>query len=118
MKTIESNGKAKGQNTVSIDLADLSGEYTWSVRAKGQSWATGEKPQLVVDKTTHPQLSFMRPRGMAIDMDTESEFYGRIYVTETRAAEVDGRNTNVGIYVFDPIFSDVTIKETLLTAVM
>ncbi len=108
VKTIESNGKAKGQNTVSIDLADLSGEYTWSVRAKGQSWATGEKPQLVVDKTTHPQLSFMRPRGMAIDMDTESEFYGRIYVTETRAAEVDGRNTNVGIYVFDPIFSDVT----------
>lgn len=108
VRSIESNGKAKGHNSTTIDLNGLSGEYTWSVKAKGPAWATGEKPQIVIDKTTHPQLSFMSPRGIALDQDTESDFYGRIYVTETRSAQVNGRNTNVGIYVFDPIFSDVT----------
>lgn len=108
VQTIQSTGKAKGENTIAIDLDGYIGVYTWSVKAVGEAWTNGEVAQRVIDKATHPQLSFMSPRGIAIDQDTESEFYGRIYVTETQAAEVDGRNTNVGIYVFDPTFSDIT----------
>lgn len=108
VKSVESRGRAKGENTMSVDLSGFNGEYTWSVKAVGQAWANGESATRVIDKATHPQLSFMRPRGIAIDLNTESEFYGRIYVTETQAANFDGRETNVGIYVFDPTFSDIT----------
>lgn len=108
VKSFNSTGKEKGLNSIAIDMAGLSGEYTWSVKATGQAWANGEAAKRVIDKTSHPQLSFMHPRGIAIDQDTESEYYGRIYVTETQAGEVGGRNTNVGIYVFDPTFSDIT----------
>ena len=108
VKSINSKGMSKGENTTTIDLSGLQGEYTWSVTASGEAWGANEVAQRVIDKTTHPQLSFMSPRGIAIDQDTESEFYGRIYLTETRAGEVDGRSTNVGIYVFDPAFNDAT----------
>ncbi len=108
VKSIRSNGVAKGENTITVNLSDLDGEYTWSVKAVGVTWANGEAPTPVIDKTTNPLLSFMSPRGIALDQDTESEFYGRVYVTETRNATVDGRTTNVGIYVFDATLSDVT----------
>ena len=104
VKTIEGTGLAKGENSQEINLAGLSGEYTWSVKATGEAWAEGEVATLVVDENNTATLEgYMSPRGITIDNDTESEFYGRIYVTETRN---DVRN--VGIYVYDAAFNDVT----------
>ena len=107
-RSVQSRGLAQGENTVIVNLAGLNGEYTWSVKTTGEEWEKGEQATVVVDKTTNPLLRFMSPRGIDINKDTESEFYGRVYVTETREADVDGRHTNVGIYVFDPAFNDVT----------
>ena len=104
VKTIEGTGLAKGENSQEINLAGLSGEYTWSVKATGEPWNEGEAATLVVDENNTATLeNFMSPRGITIDADTESEFYGRVYVTETRN---DVRN--VGIYVYDAAFNDVT----------
>ena len=108
VKSIQCRGLAKGENNVILNLTDLDGEYSWSVKAAGEPWQKGENATVVVDKSTNPLLSFMSPRGIDMDKDTESEFYGRVYVTETRSAEVDGRTTNVGIYVFDAALNDVT----------
>ena len=104
IKTFEGTGLAKGENSQEISLAGLSGEYTWSVKATGEAWGEGETATMVVDETNTATLEgFMSPRGITIDKDTESEFYGRVYVTETRN---DVRN--VGIYVYDAAFNDVT----------
>lgn len=104
VKTIEGTGLAKGENSQEIDLTGLNGEYTWSVKATGEQWNEGETATVVINKNNTPTLEgFMSPRGLAIDQDTESEFYGRIYVSETRP---DTRN--VGIFVYDPAFNDVT----------
>ena len=104
VKTIEGTGLAKGENSQSINLAGLNGEYNWSVKATGEAWGNGEAATLVADKDKTTTLAgFMSPRGVTLDQDTESEFYGRVYVTETRN---DIRN--VGIYVFDAAFNDVT----------
>ncbi|MBR5085942.1 MAG: hypothetical protein IKX31_02910 [Muribaculaceae bacterium] len=108
VKTIESTGLAKGYNEQAISLAGLNGEYTWSVKATGEAWGEGEVATLVIDKNNTSTLEgYMSPRGLAIDQDTESEFYGRVYVTETRN---DVRN--VGIYVYDAAFNDVTNQGT------
>lgn len=104
VKTIESSGLAKGYNEQAINLAGLSGEYTWSVKATGEAWGEGEAATMVVDENNTATLEgYMSPRGITIDKNTESEFYGRVYVTETRN---DVRN--VGIYVYDAAFNDVT----------
>jgi len=108
LKSFTSEGLAKGENTTTIDLDGLNGELTWSIKASGEAWAEGETATMVIDKSTNPLLSFMSPRGITIDQDPESEFYGRVYVTETRAAEMSDRTTNVGIYVFDAAFNDIT----------
>lgn len=105
VKTIEGIGLAKGVNSQEIDLADLNGEYTWSVKATGEAWGEGEAAAVVIDKNNTPILDgFMSPRGLAMDLDTESEFYGRIYVSETRPTDT----RNVGIFVYDPAFNDIT----------
>lgn len=104
VKTIEGTGLAKGENSQEINLAGLSGEYTWSVKATGEAWGGSETATLVVDKTNTATLQgYMSPRGITIDQDTESEFYGRVYVTETRNS-----TRNVGIYIYDAAFNDVT----------
>ena len=98
----------KGKNIITIDVEGLSGEYTWSVKATGEPWGEGEAATLVIDKENTSTLAdYMSPRGLALDQDTESEFYGRIYVTETRP---DTRN--VGIFVYDAAFDDVTFQGT------
>ncbi len=104
VKTIEGIGLTKGENSQEINLAGLSGEYTWSVKATGEAWGESETATLVIDKTNTTTLDgYMSPRGITIDQDTESEFYGRVYVTETRNS-----TRNVGIYVYDAAFNDVT----------
>ena len=104
VKTIAGTGLAKGENSQEINLEGLSGEYTWSVKATGEAWGDGEAATLVADENNTATLEgFMSPRGVTIDNDTESEFYGRVYVTETRN---DVRN--VGIYVYDAALNDVT----------
>ena len=104
VKTIEGTGLAKGENSQEINLDGFSGEYTWSVKATGEAWGEGEAATLVADENNTSTLAgFMSPRGITLDNDTESEFYGRVYVTETRN---DVRN--VGIFVYDAAFNDVT----------
>ena len=98
----------KGEIVSSIDVSGLSGEFTWSVKVTGEAWGESETATLVVDKNNTPTLEgYMSPRGIAIDQDTESEFYGRVYVTETRNSA-----RNVGIYVYDAAFNDVTEQGT------
>ncbi|MCM1441358.1 MAG: hypothetical protein NC131_19460 [Roseburia sp.] len=77
---------AKGRNSVEVDAASFAGQYTWEV---------------VVDNRTVPAAttifnSDVVSSGVAIDLDTDSPYFGNIYVSQK-----DGQR---GIRVFDPNF--------------
>jgi N-acetylmuramoyl-L-alanine amidase len=51
--------------------------------------------------------AFTTPRGLAIDKNSNSPFFGRIYVSDSKNTETTG-----GIYVFDAALTDVTRQGT------
>jgi N-acetylmuramoyl-L-alanine amidase len=52
-------------------------------------------------------IAFTTPRGLAIDKNTNSPFFGRIYVSDSKNTTTIG-----GIYVFDAALADVTNQGT------
>lgn len=90
-----SDAKAEYQ-TVELNTADLpAGTYTWAVEAQAEL-VTEDDPVLVRQYATN---TFKSPRGLAIDNNVNSQYFGQIYVTDGgdgAAAEVSG------LYIFDP----------------
>jgi len=85
----------KGKHEVTIDLHEFaSGNYTWSVTATGA--ATGTEP---VSVTIDAPLTLATPRGLAIDNDFESPYFGQIYATSSATGEK-------GVYILDAAFSN------------
>jgi len=85
----------KGTHEVTIDLNEfVSGNYTWSVTATGA--ATGTEP---VSVAIDAPLTLAAPRGLAIDNDFESPYFGRIYATSSGTGQK-------GVYVLDAAFSN------------
>ena len=91
--------------TLKLDLANLvPGTYTWAVRAEAEL-TTEDDPVLVRQYTS---ITFNKPRGMVIDNNVNSPYFGQIYVT-------DGGSTveNSGMYILDPkLNSDEQIYTT------
>jgi hypothetical protein len=54
------------------------------------------------------QLQFFNLRGVAVDNNPASPFFGRIYASEGNAGAAAGRSTQDGIYVLNALFEDVT----------
>jgi N-acetylmuramoyl-L-alanine amidase len=54
------------------------------------------------------QFQFFSLRGIAVDNNPESPFFGRIYASEGNAGAAEGRSTQDGIYVLNALFEDAT----------
>ena len=106
IKSIPLTSLNKGANTATIDPDDVPvGTYRWQIKVTADgSVATPTK------KTDNAwsQLQFWAPRGVAIDNNPESAYFGRVYVSETQGGTVTNRTTQNGIYILDPLFADVT----------
>ncbi len=100
VETITCDGKTKGSYTVEVPTTDFpkSTSLTWKVEVLGNSVATPTQ------QTT--TFSFYLPYSMDVDVDTESDYFGRWYVIEA----TDGgkgksgyHSTSVGrgLYAFD-----------------
>ena len=85
--------KAEYQTT-QLDLTNLpEGEYTWAVKAEAELVAEDE-PVLVKQYATN---AYNLPRGVAIDKNPESPFFGNVYVSEG-----GGTVETSGVYIYDP----------------
>lgn len=97
----------KGEhNNVEIDLFGIpSGNYTWAIKATAD--ANTELAQ--VNDHTENRFNFYSPQGLVVDNHTNSPYFGRIYVAESRTATTGaGRGVKEGIYIFDALLTDVT----------
>lgn len=78
------------------DLPELT-NMKWSIEVQGDAIAKFECTNDVSGTTT--KYKFNRPQGVAIDNNTESDFFGRMYI----ALPKGGYDHTKGIVVFDPV---------------
>jgi hypothetical protein len=105
LKTIDAGPLSKGIQTVLLATADLpEGTYDWTVTATTNAI---DRPMKISDNT-QPQMQFYSPRGVAVDNSFESQYFGRIYATETAPGAVTNRTTKDGIYILNSALQDVT----------
>ena len=108
VKTIDAGALARGKHVIHADLNGIAGQQlTWSILATADP-ATTDSPRPVTNRTLQPQLNFANLRGVAVDNSTESPYFGRIYMTESKGGTTNGRTTANGLYVLDPTFADIT----------
>ena len=100
VETITCDGKTKGSYTVEVPTTDFpkSTSLTWKVEVLGNSVATPTK------QTT--TFKFYIPYSMDVDVDTESDYFGRWYVIEATnggQGKSGYHSTSVGrgLYAFD-----------------
>lgn len=79
-----------------LDLPSFKG-MTWAIEAQGAAVSTFACTNDVSGTTT--KYKFNRPQGVAIDNNTESDFFGRMYI----ALPKGGYDYTTGIVVFDPV---------------
>ena len=107
IKSFACGAKSKGFNSVEIDLTGVDDQdLTWAVEATGPSTAT-TTPVNFID-TRVKTIQFKGAAGIEIDNDTESEYFGRIYVANAIPGATDNRTVTDGIYILDATLSDVT----------
>lgn len=105
MLTLDGGLMQKGQNMVTFSEEQLpNGVYTWRVKAT----AAGIDRPMKISNDSHVQLQFFSPRGVAVDNNTGSEFFGRIYASETVPGTVTNRTTKDGIYILNAALEDFT----------
>jgi hypothetical protein len=102
---IDLGAKSKGANEFLLANTSIPANesFNWSIRASAANVA--RFVQLSNDDAAY---KFSAPKGIAIDKSPESPYFGRVYVTNTTAGTVAGRNTTAGIYVLGPDASDIT----------
>ncbi|MBR0310660.1 MAG: Ig-like domain-containing protein [Paludibacteraceae bacterium] len=84
--------------TLAINTDELpAGTYTWAVKANGVEDEEMFEPVLVHAYTTP---KFVKPRGVAMDNNYNSPYFGQIYV-----ADAGSTVENAGLYVFDPVLT-------------
>jgi N-acetylmuramoyl-L-alanine amidase len=74
------------------------------------------RPNIALAKVSDdsPVFQFYSPRGIGIDNNPESPYFGRIYVSEsvgggiTEGSPANARTTQKGIYILNAAFTDVT----------
>lgn len=108
------DGKAKGENTVTLDLLDkidtnLSGNFTWAIKATSNT-ANTEVTLVGGGSSSDRRFNFYTPAGLAVDNNPNSPYFGRIYVTESRedVSTVSGRQVQQGVYIYGADLSDIT----------
>jgi len=105
VKSINLGAMKKGIQSTNVDLSELqNGTYRWSVTASADQI---DRPVKITDNN-QSQLQFYSPRGVAVDNEFESPYFGRVYASETVPGTVTGRTTKDGIYILNSALEDVT----------
>lgn len=105
VKVISVGPLSKGNNSINGNFEGvIDGNYTWSVTATAESI---DRPLKFSDNNKE-QMQFYSPRGVAVDNNFESPFFGRVYATETAPRTGTGRMTKDGIYILNSALEDVT----------
>lgn len=106
VKSLDLGPQAKGTNTVEIpDAGVAEGEYQWSLTARADA-LTGQPAQFTVNGD--PLLDIANARGVAVDVNQSSPWFGRVYVTSVEGNGKKGARMGTGIYVLDAALTDVT----------
>ncbi len=108
LKNMPLGAQMKGVNEQEIDLTDISEQdLSWSVTA-GAAPTTAEAPLKFTDDDVD-QMQFKEARGLVVDNNMESPYFGRVYVTESAGGAIQGyRTTTDGVFILDAALSDVT----------
>lgn len=99
-------GLNKGHNTVSVPFISIPDDgqgYEWSIAATAKS-----VNRLVKISDDSQAFNFAGPKGAAIDKSPESDYFGRVYITNSVDGVQAGRTTNKGVYILSPDGSDIT----------
>jgi hypothetical protein len=105
VKLIDAGALAKGKQFVSVLSADLpDGKFTWTVKAVAE---TVDRP-VKISNNAQPQMQFYSPRGVAVDNNFESNYFGRVYAAETSPGTLTNRTTKDGVYILNSALEDVT----------
>ncbi len=110
VQTIALGALPKGANQTTISRADLPAEkLNWSIQA-----IAGNVTKFTKISDDSPLYQYYAPYGVAIDKSPESDYFGRIYITNTAAGTVSAGNpsqaqtSTVGVYVLGANISDIT----------
>ena len=108
----------KGAHAVTLDLAEVpGGNWKWAIKAQG---APNPAPDDEEDDPILEQVNskgdvryiYYNPQGIAIDRSFESEYFGRMYVTESMDGDTDGmtetsQTQKRGVFVYDQLLNFV-----------
>ena len=88
VQTIALGALPKGANQTTISRADLPAEkLNWSIQA-----IAGNVTKFTKISDDSPLYQYYAPYGVAIDKSPESDYFGRIYITNTAAGTVSAGN--------------------------
>ncbi len=105
VKSIDLGPQAKGTNTVEIpDAGVAEGAYQWSLTARADGFS-GEPRQFTINGEA--TLDIPNARGVSIDKNQSSPYFGRMYVTSGSNGKT-GTRQGQGIFVLDGALSDIT----------
>lgn len=111
VKSIDFGPQAMGHVTLTLPGDEVAeGDYNWSVTARAEAFLDEEPKQ--ISQNGDPALDIANARGLAIDNNPESPYFGRIYVSSVAANGYKGARTGTGIYILDPAFGDPTGQGT------
>ena len=104
IQTKSFGAQSKGQRNGTLNESEIIfperntvDHLTWAIKATARP--INALTKLSDDGTSY---QFYRPFGVAVDNNPESEFFGRVYVTNTKSGPCSsGRTTANGLYAFD-----------------
>ena len=101
----DAGAKSKGSNTVSVPASAIpyGKDMNWQIKALA---ADVYRPVRISDNSDI--FKFWNSFGVAIDNNPQSDYFGRIYVTNGKAGAASGRTTGSGLYILDPQLTDIT----------
>lgn len=114
VRTINAGAQTKGTHSVVWDGKDdasanlTNGSYSFRVNASGaphSDWAL-----ISVDDPVNNLNNFELPRGVAVNKNPNSPYYGRVYISNGRNLPTgNGRVMDDGVYMLNADFSDTGI---------
>lgn len=111
--SIDGGAMNKGSHTLKVlntelPIIDAEGviELSWQVHAEAESVIIPSK--ISNDSEVY---QYYAPYGVSTDNNPESDFFGRVYVAESKGGScTGGRTVSQGLYVLDATFTDVTAQ--------
>ncbi len=110
----ESELLTKGEHTTTVDLSDVpGGNWKWALKAQGapNPAPDGEEDDPILEQVnskSDTRYIFYNPQGIAIDRSFESDYFGRMYVTESMDGDTDGmtetsKTQKRGVFVYNEL---------------